>query len=314
MASSGVGARALVFAPLTSGDLDTLRATMASLPPYSDFDATSLWSWSVEGTTEIAFPPGGAVIRTLDYVTGETSIWAAASSRADEVLALAWEVAVRDLDDPAISLVPEHTVALLEQPDRFAFERNRDEDDYIIDVETGHDPSSWKKKRRKALREFEAFASSGHSVTGLSLGEAVSRYDLLAMFDRWQDSTSRDDAEVEIERAAIARLVEAPWLSAVEVLVLETPRDGLIGFSVVEAVRENVGNVHFAKGDRRAPGVFARLTLAERLWAKKAGLATINIEQDLGLPGLRASKLAEQPSAFLRKFTVRLAQESRDAG
>lgn len=313
MGNASAGTTGLGFAPLTRGDLEALRATMAPLPPYSDFDATSLWSWSVDGATDIAFPPGGVVIRTLDYVTGETSIWAAASDRADEVLALAWEAALEDLAQPVISLVPEHTLALLQQPERFIFDHNRDEDDYIIDVGVGHDPSNWKKKRRKALREFDRAAGPDHSISQLPLEEAISRHDLLAMFDRWQDSASREDLEVEIERAAIAKLVEAPWLDAVEVLTLETRSDGLIGYSVVEVVRPDVGNVHFAKGDRRVPGVFARLTLAERLWAKDSGLSTINIEQDLGLPGLRASKLAEQPSGFLKKYAVQAAPGVRDA-
>lgn len=304
---------ALVFAPLERSDLDTLRATVAGLPPYSDFDATSLWCWSVEGQTDIAFPRGGVVVRTLDYVSGETSIWAAAAENADEVLALAWDVAVNELEEPAISLVPEHTLALLDYPDRFVFERCRDEDDYIIDVTTGHDPANWTKKRRKGLREFDSFTGSAYTVNRLSLEQAIERHDLLAVFDRWHDSTERDGTEVAIERAAIARLAEAPWLSAVEVLVLETPTDGIIGFSVVEVVRKDVGNVHFAKGDRRFPGTFSRLTLEERLWAKDAGLASINIEQDLGLPGLRASKLAERPSDFLRKFTVRARHEANYA-
>ena len=118
----------LAFSPLSREHLEQLRAVMAPFPPYSDFDATSLWSWSVEGTTEGATPPGGFVVRTVDYVTGEKTIWAVASANADAVIGAAWKEACRTMDEPAVSLVPEHSIQLLTEPERFTIEHNRDED------------------------------------------------------------------------------------------------------------------------------------------------------------------------------------------
>ena len=47
--------------------------------------------------------------------------------------------------------------------------------------------------------------------------------------------------------------------------------------------------------------------MEECLWAQRTGLLLMNIEQDLGIPGLRFAKLGERPCGFLRKFTVRAA-------
>ena len=57
---------------------------------------------------------------------------------------------------------------------------------------------------------------------------------------------------------------------------------------------------HFGKIDEDCPGLFQYLECVTAQYLKKRGCKYMNYEQDLGLPGLRESKISWGPSFFLK--------------
>jgi len=108
---------------------------------------------------------------------------------------------------------------------------------------------------------------------------------------------------VDHEREAIARLAhlsELPTLHLIDVRV-----DGrVVGFSVLEDIGSKTFLVHFRKMDRRLSGLPTRLAQEEARFVVSVGGEILNIEQDLGIPGLRTAKQRERPIGYLRKYTI----------
>ena len=82
-------------------------------------------------------------------------------------------------------------------------------------------------------------------------------------------------------------------------------KDVLIGFTITEKEEGDYAMSHFAKADiSYHPSVYDVLNWEEAKILKKQGIKYYNWEQDLGIKGLRDSKLKYKPSFFLKQFTV----------
>jgi len=61
----------------------------------------------------------------------------------------------------------------------------------------------------------------------------------------------------------------------------------------------------FAKGNQNYFGIYQMLFKQTAMEFKKRGLKYINIEQDLGIPGLKFSKQQWNPVHYLKKFVIK---------
>ncbi|MFH1387018.1 MAG: phosphatidylglycerol lysyltransferase domain-containing protein [bacterium] len=79
--------------------------------------------------------------------------------------------------------------------------------------------------------------------------------------------------------------------------------DKLLGFTLGSPLNSETASVHFAYGDPDAPGV-AQTLLWEACNKTFSGFKYVNLEQDLGIPGLRTAKLSYHPLKLVEKFEV----------
>ena len=66
---------------------------------------------------------------------------------------------------------------------------------------------------------------------------------------------------------------------------------------------------HFEKADPKVEGLYQYLKHAVALNLSERGVKYMNIEQDLGVEGLRHAKMGSHPVHFLKKYTVSLADK-----
>lgn len=79
----------------------------------------------------------------------------------------------------------------------------------------------------------------------------------------------------------------------------------LAAFAIVEPMPMRQAMLHFIKADtRNYPGAYEALMQYTARELLAAGYDTLNYQEDLGIPSLRASKLSYRPCGFLRKYTV----------
>jgi len=86
-----------------------------------------------------------------------------------------------------------------------------------------------------------------------------------------------------------------------------------VALSILEIIDNKYAFTHFEKADiANFPGIGSFLNQQVASLLASHGIQYINIEQDLGIAGLRMSKRSYFPCGYLRKFSVSY-RESRAA-
>lgn len=80
---------------------------------------------------------------------------------------------------------------------------------------------------------------------------------------------------------------------------------GIVGFTLNEIIGDTL-YAHIEKADRRCKGAYQALMQQNAAYYAALGAQYINREEDMGDPGLRASKRSYHPHALLKKYTVAL--------
>jgi len=150
--------------------------------------------------------------------------------------------------------------------------------------------SALKPKRQQAeayRRRFAPVLTIGDTGFGAAAG------DLLAL---WQAQTGKLEADTD-HAACAAAIAMADELGLETVLL----RGGGVahGFLLASRLPDGSKAVHFAKARRDIAGSYPALFSA---FAREAGVARLNFEQDLGHPGFRQAKRALGPCYLLPKY------------
>ena len=171
----------------------------------------------------------------------------------------------------------------------------------VIELE-GSANSSKRRIYKKFLREYGEYGAAG-----LDLRQPANRERVTELLDIWYRQKGFNEIDAGHERMALNKLLaqaENFDLSAVGVYY----EDQLIGFYASEIVGPEDAIGHFKKGDYRYGGIFEILAIENANHLLQAGCKYLNEQQDLGLKGLRRSKLSWNPARFLKKYKVAARQ------
>lgn len=79
-------------------------------------------------------------------------------------------------------------------------------------------------------------------------------------------------------------------------------------FMIGEQIRCDMVVSHFQKADRRLKGLYA--FISNQFYLREyPGIPYINLQEDMGIPGLRESKMWYRPCKMVRKYTVTLKEK-----
>lgn len=282
--------------PLELSDREAFEACTRRMPCSSDHVFSGRWMWNITTPEQISRIGRNLVITFADYLTHEPRVTLIGD---DDVNSAALAILGCGVD--RLDCVPEFVACSL-NPDRLLVHHDRDQDDYVLDAGrlatlAGRDLSKRRRTAEQCAREIE---------TRLTSSSSPQPEELLALFDRWAQTRTRSAEETADERAAVKRLVAA-WTeldSSATALYDGEIVIGLIAFQVLG----DTALVHYMKGDMSYRGVVPLLLRTACQQLVKVGVREINFEQDLGIAGLRASKLRWRPVRFVRKFQVRRAE------
>ncbi len=174
-------------------------------------------------------------------------------------------------------------------------ERTEAEDDYLFrTADLAAVPGHVHQNTRRLLRNFEADCP-GASLLPLTAADAPA---VLALADRL-----RRGPPSEPEAVALACALSHFSELGLEGLRLTDVRGNWLAFSIWSFTTPDVADIHFEKADRNLGGAAQAIRIgAARALAGRA--AWMNLEQDLGLPGLRRSKRAYGPDHLLPRFKL----------
>ncbi len=289
------------FSKLTISDKPELEAYTAPFAPYSDFNFISLYSWDTDGSLGVSDLNGNLVVRLPDYLTALPRYSVLGGHVADDSL----ETLLRDVGQ--LDLVPLPVIEQVRQPERFITKETRDEFDYVYSLkDLAELPTDIYQDKAKKARRFTRHYESKYRIAETVYGDETTIRLINYIFDWWQHVKDRQEDDTDQERKAIDRITSEPgkFNLATHTLTVEgVPA----GFSIHEILDNGYAISHFHKTlpVYKNADVFFNQRVAQALL--RYGSKYVNWEQDLGLPGLRQSKMAYHPVGYLKKYSLRLA-------
>ena len=185
-------------------------------------------------------------------------------------------------------------------PGRFTVEEDRDLAEYMYraDVMASFSGGALRKRRAEVHTFWNQFGNRA-DITELTPEDFPA---VLAFEQKWlrMNLETHDRETLERDARMISdqiRHYDALHLSGI---VLRIDGD-IAGFCYGTKLSDAFYDVIVEKADRRVPHSY-KVLRQESARRCAAGCAYINMEEDVGVPGLRALKMAYQPDYLLRKF------------
>ena len=293
------------FTALEPHHQPVINQFIAAHPPYSDFNFISLWSWDHAQTVRISQLNNNLVIRFQDYTDPDDFFYSfLGSSGVDETAMILLNKARQEGSDK-LKLIPEAVIQHIKNPEKFVINEDRDSFDYIIATKPeggGHQP-----KRREVHRFLKQHAEH-LTVSEIDISSRQNAEAILKVFEDWRAGINTASRFNQSEWEAVKKLVNhSHTIDKANLHVVGLYMGGeLSAFAIAEILKDGYAMGHYAKTNKKYPRLGAALDhfLHESLAGK--GVSHMNYEQDLGIEGLRQSKLSKQPVLFLKKYTIGL--------
>ncbi|HET8932326.1 MAG TPA: phosphatidylglycerol lysyltransferase domain-containing protein [Polyangiales bacterium] len=293
------------FKLLCLEDADAIAALSRALPPYSDYNFTSLWVWGgAQGRHEISVLHDNLVVRFTDYLTGEPFYsFLGVHDTLQTARALLEFSAAMGL--PAeLHLIPESATQMLGSDPLSSCEDQSSSDYVYLASQLSELLGGAYKSKRSALRAFES-EHTDRSFSFLSLRDPEAQQTVRNITQAWMKLKNADGVGPGIahELEAIELTIELAHLREYWVGIVSTGGVAT-SFSVEELTHGTWSVSHFAKSAERRRGENEYLTREIAARFVKQEVSHLNWQQDLGIESLRASKLSFRPHKMLKKFIL----------
>jgi len=198
---------------------------------------------------------------------------------------------------------------LVEQlyPGQFRFHCNRDNFDYVYDINGLADLKGRKyQKKRNHLHRFH----DAHPDCVFVPIEEVGTEALTAMLKQWYEShkAANPGINYHMEEVAIERALRFRRELGLEGLAL-MEEGRLLAFALGSRLSGTTFDIHFEKAIEEAAYAAINQGFARHLRDKYPEVQFLNREDDMGLEGLRKAKLSYNPDRMIEKCWARLWEE-----
>lgn len=289
------------FKKIELHDKDIIERHTEKYKPYSDFNFVSLWSWNLEDQIEFCFLNDNLVLKLTDYVDNTPFLTFLGNKKIIDTLEQLFSFSETAGLGNKLKLLPSDNFNNLQLGNEFILEEDVDNFDYILDVaKISTMKGQVLKHKRKLLNSFLKNYGNDVKVNYMNLPEIKKH--LISFYHHWSKSKNQHDLNIN-ELHAIQKLLKHYHFFNTIVMSVHH-KDKLIGFTLFEEISKDWALSSFQKGDISYRGIYEFLNhnLAKHLNEKN--IKFVNIEQDLGISGLRRAKLDYNPS-FLKKFTLK---------
>jgi len=194
-------------------------------------------------------------------------------------------------------------------PGKFRIHFDRDSFDYVYDISDLADLKGrkYQKKRNHINRFWQAHPNcQAVPITGENQ-QAVE--EMVAAWYAARLSVDPDN-DYHLEKQAIRRAFANMENLGLEGLAL-TDSGNILAMTIGSALSANTFDIHFEKAMDYADGAYPAIAqaFAAHLRSKYPDLQYLNREEDMGIPGLRQSKLSYFPHHLVVKFWARLWED-----
>lgn len=274
-------------------------------PAYSDFNFISLFSWDTEAGINLSVLNNNLVVRFNDYETNEIFLSFIGTHKLAETIPTLLDYCHKHHLPVELRLIPQSTVNELpnEILKNYTVTESRNNHDYILSVKKICELGSDYHRKRKVINSFIKNHDNAieHGVLDLELASTIA--DIKQVMEDWKTHRKASHQDAQKEFTAINRTLSHAKSLNIKAYGLHI--DGrLVAFTLFEIAPENVAIFHFTKANIQFKGVFEYIKYVLCKYLETLDVQYINIEQDLGIEGLRQAKESYKPVKFLKKYTV----------
>lgn len=300
------------FSKLTLEDKPFFDEIFQRFPPYCDQTFSNLWTWDSQNKIQIARLNHNLVVVLTDYKTNEPFLTFIGDAKVVETIRALFDY----LDSPPplpeplnllpeLHLIPEESLKDVVLPGAFEAHEDRDNFDYIYSLA---ELSSLAGNRYRGKRNFVHRFNRLYrwQIEELDLSHDATWSQMQNLYRLWSTRQGQKENDVENEAYALLKLRDAAGI--IPLLNLGLSVEGrLVGYSLNEINQGDYATNLFEHADTDSVGVFPKLQEQTALKLKAQGYKYLSHQQDLGLAGLRKSKLDYHPVFFLKKYTLQKA-------
>jgi len=272
-----------------------VQAFKINPPEISEFTFTNLFAWRKIYRFQIS-QLGGFIIISLQQ-DGNTKFF---NPIGDGDIGISVEKILKDKGGEFVRL-PDKAKAIFENNHLFSIEPDRNNADYLYNTK---DLVELKGKKYDAKRNFIKKFKAKNQYEYLKLREDNIQ-ECLDFEEVWCSAKSCDSIKsLNDERQAFKEMLLN--YSAFNLIggVMKI-KDRMAAVILAEPLSPRTLVLHIMKADPDIGGLY-QTVLNEFLTRESLRYDYVNMEQDLGVPGLRKAKLSYQPARILMKYTLRL--------
>ena len=294
------------FTRVDSRVRDQINAETAKYLPYSDFNHTNILSWNLTDTARASMLNGNVVLCLPDYIDGTEFYSFLGDNKVEHTARTLLDTAEEQTSARVLRLVPEVGASALRESGGFAVAEDLDGHDYVISLPelVANEGSSYRHMRHEInyfSKRYAPFTTYRQlDITDAKVQDRVTEV-FLGREQIKSDGYHANNADSEL--LALGRLFDQADLSAIDTYGLEIDGE-LKAFLISEKTDSDWVTGHFWKADTQYRGIYHYLMNRISKQLVDEGCIKLNIEQDLGLAGLRRMKMYFNPSERLRKYTV----------
>ena len=289
---------------LTIGDWLQVEKYTKHFPPYSDHNFTSLWVWDTKGKIRISSLNGNLVVKFQDYLTCDVFYSFIGNKKVVRTIESLLGHSLKNGKTRRLKLIPEHNllgVNLEKLNSKFEIAEDRDNFDHILNIsELAYMKGVKLRHKRKLLNGFLKRYEA--KVIFEDLKKKPVQKDLLKVYRKWAKEKGKTRTLNLNETEAIKKLFASANHFSVYTLCVYI-KNKLVGFTIYELANSQYAVSAFQKADAKYRGIYEFMNHQMAVHLQGIGCAFVNIEQDLGIEGLRRAKKDYNPT-FLRKFVI----------
>jgi hypothetical protein len=298
------------FSKLVVDHKETIEAYTRIFPPYSDYTFPSLWSWNIHEQIELCDLNGNLVVRFTDYVTNEKFLSFLGNREVTKTLGVLFAWIDRTSDHLSyLKLIPEHNLAGIPLLNGYEVVEDPDNQDYIYRIT---DLASLKRPRyhrhRNQISQF--LKKYVWQMVTLDLSRGQTWGEIEKVCQTWKRRKFQRNNNVQNDMSALPRLGNiAQQMKLLSVGICVDSK--LVGFTVFEFNHAGFATGLFELADMTYSGIYPHLRKQAAIRLVESGCEWLNLQQDLGIEGLRNYKTWYYPDFFLKKLIIRRASEWR---
>jgi len=294
------------FTKLQLSDKDEYEAFIRDYPALSEYSFVTLLTWW-------SFLEPAAVSRLNDnlviscWIPGDeenSGLSLVGNKKIDETMCTLFDQQKENGDMPRLVHVPEFVIGHMRFPEIFKFTPEREYDECVVSTEAFYPLTSANSQMRAKIKKFLLRVGEDRiAVRSLDLSLKENQDLLLDRAERWLSRGFINNVTKLEQETTPLKVREAEEFGIENVcLFIDGQLEGFFLYHLPSDKRYVIAS--YARVNPDITGVlnFLLYSCAKRF--AERGISYINLDFDLGLPYLRAYKLALGPVNFFRKYTV----------